>query len=137
MADTILTPDKPCNILGTEVFVDMLPTKATAKMYPARVLGNPDEVIAHGCSRTGCTTPVHGQDILKAHPSSGKLFHEVSACTGTLSKDLPKAPKVDVGALIAERDALAEKVRNLEAMLAAREATGKVTSAGKRTPATK
>ena len=133
MSTQIMIPEKEANILGTAVAVEFLPTKPTAKMFPCVVNGATGEIIAHGCSRHGCTTPVKAGDTLKAHPSSGKLFHDVSACNGTLSKDLPKAPKVDVSALAAERDALAERVRNLEAALAAREATGKVTSTGKRT----
>ena len=117
----ILTPGKPANILGTDVNVEFQPTRPTAKMLPAVVTGAAGTVVAHNCSRTGCSTPITAGQSVKIHPSSGRVFHEVAQCSGTLSKNLPKQPrKSDAAAeqLAAENITLKAQLAELAAAVA-------------------
>ena len=117
----ILTPAKPANILGTDISVDLQPTRPTAKMLPDIVNGAAGTVVAHNCSRTGCTTPITAGQSVKIHPSSGRVFHEVAQCSGTLSKNLPKQPrKSDAAAeqLAAENITLKAQLAELAAAVA-------------------
>ena len=113
MSTMIRTSDKAPNI-----DVEFQPSKAGAKMLPAIARAE-----AACCSRTGCTNPVSIGQAVRVHPVSGRVFHEVTACNGTLTKDLPKAPTQS--AILAEAMAEIAKLREPpEAAQAERDALG-------------
>ena len=119
MTNLVTAPaDKATTIAGEAFPVEFVPRKVGAKMFPATAMATK----VGGCSRTGCTVEVTQGQAVKVHPVSGRVFHEVADCSGTLTKDLPKAPSASA--------ALALQVAELQAELAKlRAATTKVTKA--------